>query len=469
MTLPDCATLVDALVRHLPGPVVYVSNDVNHGVGLEHLLPGYSIACIDETDVVRYLQAAGVRVFCLEQEEGRKNVLFRSTEQLLEHPRTQAFLDSLGQPQLVFFKMSHQMEQLCRRKGWRVLGPPPLLARQMEHKLHFRQVLDTLGLLAPPGEELEFAPEQADALARRHGLPLVIQLPRGFGGNHTYLVRDGAALRAALAQHAGRRGRVTRYIPGKTLTINACVTRYGVVSSAPFYQLTGLPECTVYPLGACGNDWGIDRLEDGVLAQVYDATERTGRYLSEHGYRGIFGLDFVVGRDDRRVYVVECNPRLVASVPLYTRLQLLHGQLPLLLLHIAELAEAPLRFDVAALNHELRQPLHGAQAILHNLCRRPAQVRADIRCGVYRQEGADLRFVREAYALDACRQPDELLLLSADAGRRVNPAVECARVQFRCSVVDAGGQPAPGLRRLLRTVYAMLDLRPVGSEAPAQA
>ncbi len=466
MTLPDHAALVDTLVRHLPGPVVYVSNDVNHGVGLEHLLPGYSIACIDETDVVRYLQAAGVRVFCLEQEMGRKNVLFRSTEQLLEHPRTQTFLDSLGQPQLLFFKTSHQMEQLCRRKGWRVLGPPPLLARQMEHKLHFRQVLDALGLRAPPGEELEFAPEQADALARRHGLPLVIQLPRGFGGNHTYLVHDRAALRAALAQHAGRRGRVARYIRGETLTINACVTRSGVVSSAPFYQLTGLPECTVYPLGACGNDWGIDGLEHAVLAQVYDATERIGLYLSRHGYRGIFGLDFVVGQDDRRVYVVECNPRLVASVPLYTRLQLLHGQLPLLLLHITELAGVPYTLDVPALNHELRRPLHGAQAILHNLCGQTAQVCADVRCGVYKQEGTGLRFVREAYALDACQQPGELLLLAADAGRRVNPAVECARVQFPCSIVDAGGRPPAVLRQLLRTIYAMLDLRPVEAAAP---
>lgn len=467
MTLPDCTTLLDVLARHLAGPVVYVSNDVNHGVGLEQLLPGYSIACIDETDVVRYLQAAGVRVFCLEQEEGRKNVLFRSTEQLLEHPRTQAFLEGLGQPQLLFFKMSHQIEQFCRRKGWRVLGPPPLLARQMEHKLHFRRVLDTLGLPAPPGEELAFAPEQADVLVQRHGLPLVIQLPRGFGGNHTYLVRDRAALRAALAEHAGRRGRVTRYVPGETLTINACVTRDGVVSGAPFYQLTGLPECTVYPLGACGNDWGIDGLEQAVLAQVYEATERIGRYLSEHGYRGIFGLDFVVGQEDRRVYVVECNPRLVASVPLYTRLQLMHGQLPLLLLHIAELAGASYTLDLSALNHQLRQPLQGAQAILHNLCGRTAEVRADVRCGVYRQDGTLLRFVRQAYALDACRQPGELLLLAADTGRRVNPAVECARVQFPRSVVDGGGWPSGDLRRLLRAVYAMLDLHPVAEEAAA--
>jgi|DewCreStandDraft_5_1066085.scaffolds.fasta_scaffold00847_11 glutathione synthase/RimK-type ligase-like ATP-grasp enzyme len=460
MISPECTALIEALQHSLPGPVVYVSNDVNHGVGLERLLPGYSIACIDETDVVHYLQDAGVRVFCLEQAMGRKNALFRSTEQLLAHPLTQAFLDSLGQPQLAFFKMSHQIEQLCRRKGWHVLGPPPLLARQMEHKLHFRQVLDRLGLPGPPGEELELAPERAEELVQRHGLPLVIQLPRGFGGNHTFLVRDRLSLHATLARHAGRPGRVSRYIPGETLTINACVTRWGTVSSTPFYQLTGMAECTVYPLGACGNDWGTARLEARVLEQVYDATERIGRYLSEQGYRGIFGLDFVVGRDDRRVYVVECNPRLVASIPLYTKLQLAQGQLPLLLLHLAELAGVPYSLDVAALAQELRRPLDGAQAILHNLSGQPARVRADVRCGVYVWDDTGLHFVREGYAVDACRRPGEFLVLAADADRIVNPAVECARVQFPCSVVDTGGRLPPEYTQLLRAVYAALDLQP---------
>jgi hypothetical protein len=67
--------------------------------------------------------------------------------------------------------------------------------------------------------------------------------------------------------------------------------------------------------------------------------------------------------------------------------------------------------------------------------------------------------VREGYAIEACRSPDEVLLLTAGAGRTVNPAVECARVQFPQSVVGPGGRVPAEVRALLRTVYRLLDLQ----------
>jgi ABC-type lipoprotein export system ATPase subunit len=88
-----------------------------------------------------------------------------------------------------------------------------------------------------------------------------------------------------------------------------------------------------------------------------------GGALSQLGYRGLFGVDFVLGSDGR-VFVIEVNPRLVASAALHAQLDLSQARLPLLARHVMAFVDpgadtAPL--DVGA------EPYAGGQAILHNL------------------------------------------------------------------------------------------------------
>ncbi len=457
------ATLDDvrAVLQSLNESIFYVTNDPNHGVGLERMLKDYGIICIDDNLVTGYLQQAGVSVFSLERALGSKNVIFRNSEQLLRHETTRTFLQTRHRANLLLFKTSAAIEKLCRENGWRLLASPTRLGRYFENKLRFQEVLDRLGLPSPPGEVVTLAADLYPALRRKYGPTLVVQFAKGFGGNRTFLIEDEDRFATLAGDNSQKRARVARYIAGLTLTINACVTRQGIVIGDLFYQITGLPQCTTYRLGSCGNDWLYPPLPETIRGRVFEYTRLIGEHMKERGYKGIFGLDFVAEADSHQVFVIENNARLVASIPLFTKLQIEGGEVPLLALHLLEFLGLNYEIDVERVNEDVQGRKGGAQLILHNLAEVTTQVRGYLRPGVYLWTDADGRLIfrRPGYSIEDCREQDELLVLTVDRGRIVNSNIECARIQARRAMLQPDYQPAAWTLNAAREVYHRLDLQ----------
>lgn len=414
--------------------VTFAGPDPHYGIGLEGHLKGYGIACLDATPAVGLLERDGIPVLAV----GDGDADGHSTTGLLESPRALDWLraraarGSSPLPLLVF-KTSHRLESLCDREGWRLLCAPAALGRRWENKIAFRQRADALGLRQPPGGVVERQDMDYDALAAAYGPRLVVQAPYGYAGMQSHLVDGRAATDAALAGARSPSWRVTRYVEGLPLSVNACVTARGVAVGAPFLQLTGLPEATPFPLGSCGQDWAITSRLDADWAGVRRMADVIGGALARDGYRGVFGVDAVQGADGE-LYAIEVNPRLIASIALFTQLEIAAGRLPLLARHVIahldpDADEAPLD-----LHHE---PLPGAQIVLHNVGPAPFVVRADVESGAWPLP-ADDRSPAEraaaaswpAYRVD--RVPDgAALALMPAPGRTVAPGAAHARVQLR--------------------------------------
>src|SRR5690606_12039636 len=73
---------------------------------------------------------------------------------------------------------------------------------------------------------------------------------------------------------------------------------------------------------------------DRVKEQVREIIKTASEVLRQDGYRGIFGMDFLVDRDEK-VYVIEINARTTGILPLLNEKP---SDLPLYLLHILEVA-----------------------------------------------------------------------------------------------------------------------------------
>jgi len=73
------------------------------------------------------------------------------------------------------------------------------------------------------------------------------------------------------------------------------------------------------------------------------------------GYKGIFGLDFVLDEEDRKLYVVECNPRLVASYPTLNMAQLLNNEPSILAFHVLEFLNIDYEINLEEINRLMRQ------------------------------------------------------------------------------------------------------------------
>jgi hypothetical protein len=159
--------------------------------------------------------------------------------------------------------------------------------------------------------------------------------------------------------------------------------------------------------------------------------------MQQKGFAGVFGLDLVVDKDDK-IYVIENNARLVASIPFFTRMQLQEGSLPLALIHLLELTRAPYDFDFGAASATLGQKRQGSQLILRNVFDRSANLEGDFRTGVYTM---DLHFQKDGYDVTGINnRRDELLLTTVKTTRQVNPNMEYANLQFRTGISEGEGR-----------------------------
>lgn len=236
-----------------------------------------------------------------------------STRALLADPRVAAMIAE--QPsELLSFKPARRLEDAAAALGARYALAPAALSGGLENKLALADLALAAGVEAPRQETIRLSGDFAD-VAPSLRRPLVVQSPRGHAGGRTWQIADEAAWRELTATLQGRPARAAEFVVGRPGTVNAVVDHRGaVVVTAPIVQVTGVSWLTPFALGSCGNDFTW-RPEPQPGAGPAELAERLGAELARRGYRGHFGVDFVLGADGPSL--IEINPRLTASFALY--------------------------------------------------------------------------------------------------------------------------------------------------------
>jgi hypothetical protein len=343
------------------------------------------------------------------------------------------------------FKPSERIQAAVASLGGRLLAAPSSAARAYENKLAFVGAAERAGVPRPFWHARRL-PRLFAEMAKEYGERIVVQAARGNAGQRTWLVTDQGSLEA-VAERAPDMVRVSEYIDGQPFTASGVAfsspgagldARRLPAFTEPCRQLTGIPWLTPEPLGSCGNVWGEKFLTPHV-PEVVRCVRALGADLAANNYRGVFGVDFVLSSEGPMV--IEVNPRMVASLPLATHLDIDAGRAPLLLMHLLELLDADLDKLAAADGRDAVGP--ASQVILHRL---PGD--ADVRPpgGVYRcaDDGAP-EFLRPGATLDDLHDDGEVLVLTRQTGEPISGTREFGRLCAR----SPAGPDHPGMRRLV--------------------
>jgi len=239
----------------------------------------------------------------------------------------------------------------------------------------------------------------------------VVQLPEGAGGNGTVFVRSEADFIAAGVRFGEALLWVAPFLGDVSVNINAIATSSRAVTGYPSLQLTGLDELGAGHGGYCGNDFAATRLLPAeTIEEVRGQTIRVGRWLSGLGYRGLYGLDFVLEAETGGAYAVDLNPRWQGSTLLSPQAELEAGRLPLA---VAELAYKTGAFgETELLGHEdeFRTRITCSQMVLHSRAPVWTGVTGEVLPGVY-QEAGSLAYLREGIILREAGDEGEFLAL----------------------------------------------------------
>jgi hypothetical protein len=118
------------------------------------------------------------------------------------------------------------------------------------------------------------------------------------------------------------------------LNVGAIVWHDGVTVHYPSVQLIGIPDCVTRPFGYCGNDYAAAKQLDPEVLDRIEASARTiGRWLGAHGYRGTFGVDFLL--HNGVPLFTEINPRFQGSTHVSCQLAVEADESCLMTEHVA--------------------------------------------------------------------------------------------------------------------------------------
>jgi hypothetical protein len=367
-----------------------------------------------------------------------------SSAALMELPAVQVRLRSTATAVTVW-KSSAAVERIASSLGVRVANAPALIARRIENKSHFGRDAVVAGLPLPPTLVGVAGPELLQA-ASELPRPFVFQLAHGFSGEHTYPAASLEELAELLRRFAGRSCRVAQRVMGTPVTVTGVIAQDRVLVGQACVQLTGLPSLTPHPLGSCGNDYSKPAPE---AEAVHQLALRAAEWLRRRGHLGIFGLDLVVGREGR-IWCIEVNPRLVASVPLFDLSARDEGKPGILSLHLASFGLAECL--------ESALDCHWSQVILYQRAERIPKPGVGTSSGRLSAEG---HFIPEAELGLGGPAPGQMGLLVQQHSR---PGRELARLWFEGPCCAPDGSLLAHFDACVRELRSQLEI-PIGVES----
>jgi len=435
------------------GPIFFIAPNPNRAIGLEKEIKNYHIICSQKSDIIDYLKKEKVSILCVNNDGIKNSGKLLENKKVLNYIKKKAGDKTVN---IITFKPSPKLQKICAENKFRYLGNDWKLNRKFEDKVEFADITNKLKI--PNAQSKIAIVEDSDKFRKIFNLEekYVIQLPRGFSGNSTFLVSSEKDLDKIIKKYKNRKVKVARYLSGETYTINACVTKFGIAVSQPIFQITGLTAYNKNSLGTSGNDYARGgELGSEQKKKIFDYTKKIGKYMRKSGYKGIFGIDFIVsysGRAEAKlpigslasgsINLIEINPRLIASIPVFTKLQNQNNQMPFLFLHLAEFLninyKPELLLDYISFAERNKQKAFSfSQLILRNIKKNPVKIIKSMSSGIYELKGGKLIFKKKIYYAQNMKE-NEFLIQAAEKGSLISPDMEYANIQIGCGIMKDG-------------------------------
>jgi hypothetical protein len=216
--------------------------------------------------------------------------------------------------------------------------------------------------------------------------------------------------------------KIMRRIRCRPLTIEGCVTRHGTLVGPLMAELTGFRALTPYQGGWCGNELASELLGSDLRRRAQQQAVALGQQLRRLGYRGYFGLDYLLDQDTGDLYLGELNPRITGATSLTSQAALDTGSVPLLLYHLLEWFPVDYWVDVAEFNDRwlaLPHPANWGQLIIEHTAETAVVVTRTPASGLWRLAGDGMVSpVRRAFHPAAVTDETQALFLrTVDAGQ----------------------------------------------------
>ncbi len=481
MEVKDLSSLKQAF-KEIKNPLFGAGAYAFDRLGLEEITSNYRLLAL-RYSLDTALIEKDVPTLSLEKGMGTKHIQApRNATTILDHPKTKKYLNQFDRPAITVYKSSEKMEKVCQENNWLLMSNPTNFGKKLfEDKVNFRKIAQELKLNLPPGKIDTPRRLHYGHLVNKYGLPFVIQHPAKGGGKGTFFIKNKEDFQKAIAKLEEKWNKeeakiirppteaiVAQFIHGPSPSITGCVTRQGILSTNPQLQILDIPQLYNPEKGSglfCGHDWTSSSFSEKILHQAYEMVEKIGLYFHQRGYQGIFGLDFILDQKTEKLFLIECNPRLLGSFPALTMCQTINNEPPLIGFHALEFLNHPYRINCQEINRLIRQAKRGSQLFPHNLTGHWARNHKQTKAGIYRLKQGKLSYLRPGYHLKHLEKEEEFLISDGVPFKKshFSPNRRLCRILSlnRTLAQDNYQSLNEWAKSVAEAVYQSFDLRPI--------
>jgi len=155
-----------------------------------------------------------------------------------------------------------------------------------------------------------------------------------------------------------------------------------------------------------------------------------GEYLAGLGYKGIFGMDFVIDSNGHTVCPLEINPRLTGVFPVLSQIHMKQRLIPMEALHLLEFLDIPYKIDVSSLNAQYGRSMQGGHLLLFHPGgeREVGAKRPD--AGIYEYEPGTgkMTLVKRDCGFEAIRTERQFMIVDGPPERHTDPGEPLSRL-----------------------------------------
>ena len=351
----------------------------------------------------------------------------------------------------------------------RILANPVEIKTRFDDKIAFRRQAVEAGFAVPPGDVVALGELGLNQL-EEFGPVMIISERIGSSGNQTHFIDSPEALgtkRDELIEKLGADAPVivSTFLDGPAVGTAGLIYDGKPRMSHPSVMFTGIPGCSMHRFDYAGSDYAAYRLVPGESRRkIEEFTLKIGEWIAEVGYRGIYGVDFIVHENEP--YALELNPRVLGTTQLMTELEEIHGDAPTTTFwHLAEFLRPGAALDAHQdLLAELgRADLSGFQLLIRNTSPSRVRIGYSLEPGIYAIQNGKPEFIRRGYRLSDVQDQDEVLVTCSPPAKStiVEPRGAFCKIEGVSSIYEGGEkQISPYAREMIDIFTRRLALSP---------
>jgi len=331
------------------------------------------------------------------------------------------YIEKMQEEPIFFtYKNSTNLDEACFDYGFKKLMPDYKLFKELQYKSNLEAYGVTQGNGLIPFINRKISDTSYKEVSKILGDKFVVQFSfsdtgwNTAGSHDTHIIEsDNDFVELQAKEKRDSDAKISKFIDGYGVCMNVVNTSKGTVVSDLYLQVTGEPNLTDSNIILSGANLveSYKIIPRSVQKKSEDIARTIGGAMHKKGYKGHFGIDFIVDHNTNEIYVLEINPRFTGSTFMHTFLADRHDKLPLLAIHLSAYLEClPESFNITDYENEMRGIWEGGSFYVRNREDSTVQIVEAPKPGLYKIKGNSIEFVREEYNFKNMPTKDHFLV-----------------------------------------------------------